>query len=38
MFTKYEQRLWIKIEVALGRNAHQCHQGLFKACGNNAVM
>jgi hypothetical protein len=27
----------MKIQVARGRNAHQCHQGLLEACGNDAL-
>jgi hypothetical protein len=37
MFTKLEQRSWIKIQVAHGKNARQCHQGLIEACGNDAL-
>ncbi|KAJ4437343.1 hypothetical protein ANN_17482 [Periplaneta americana] len=31
------QRSWIKIEVACGRNARQCHQGSLEACGKDAL-
>ena len=34
MFTKVEQRSWIKIEVARGRSAQECFQGLREACGD----
>jgi hypothetical protein len=37
MFTKSEQRSWIKIQVARNKNARQCHQRLFEACGNDAL-
>ena len=36
MFSKQEQRSWIKIECARGRTARQCHQGLQEACGESA--
>jgi hypothetical protein len=31
MFTKQEQRSWIKIEVARSRSAQNCYQGLRDA-------
>lgn len=37
MFSKQEQRIWLKIECARGRNARQCHQGLREACGADAL-
>ena len=37
MFSKQEQRSWIKIERARGRTARQCHQGLQEACGESAL-
>ncbi|GBM14925.1 hypothetical protein AVEN_213269-1 [Araneus ventricosus] len=32
MFTKYDQRSWIKIEVARGKNASEYSYGLREAC------
>ncbi|GBM14561.1 hypothetical protein AVEN_34976-1 [Araneus ventricosus] len=32
MFTKGDQRAWIKIEVARGKNASECYHGLREAC------
>ncbi|PNF18472.1 hypothetical protein B7P43_G08996 [Cryptotermes secundus] len=37
MFTKQEERSWIKIEVARGRSAQNCYQGLREACGDAAL-
>lgn len=37
MFTKLEQRSWIKIEVARGRSTQECFQGLREACGDVAL-
>ncbi|PNF17990.1 hypothetical protein B7P43_G17351 [Cryptotermes secundus] len=37
MFSKQEQRSWIKIECARGRTARQCCQGLQEACGESAL-
>jgi hypothetical protein len=37
MLTKQEQRSWIKIEVAWGRSAQNCYQGLREACGDAAL-
>jgi hypothetical protein len=34
MFTKQEQHSWIKIEVARGLSAQNCHQGLREAGGD----
>ncbi|KAJ4450903.1 hypothetical protein ANN_02337 [Periplaneta americana] len=36
-FTKLEQRFWIKIEMARGRNAQECFQELREACGDAAL-
>ncbi|KAJ4438964.1 hypothetical protein ANN_14918 [Periplaneta americana] len=37
ILTKLEQRSWIKIEVARGRSAQECFQGLREACGDAAL-
>ena len=37
MFTKLEQRSWIKIEVARRRSTQECFQGLGEACGDAAL-
>jgi hypothetical protein len=37
MFTKQEQRSWIKIEVARGSSAQNCYQGPREACGDAAL-
>ncbi|PNF35582.1 hypothetical protein B7P43_G02399 [Cryptotermes secundus] len=37
MFTKQEQRSWIKIEVARGCSVRNCYQGLREACGDAAL-
>ena len=37
MFTKEDQRSWIKIEIARGRSAQTCFQGLREACGDAAL-
>ncbi|PNF32315.1 hypothetical protein B7P43_G16249 [Cryptotermes secundus] len=37
MFSKQEQRSWIKIDYARGRTARQCHQGLQEACGESTL-
>ena len=34
MFTKLEQRSWIKIEVARSHNTQECFQGLREACSD----
>ena len=34
MFTKLEQRSWIKIKVARGQNTQEFVQGLREACGD----
>jgi hypothetical protein len=35
MLTKQEQRSWVKTEVARGRSAQNCYQGLREACGHH---
>ncbi|GBN40553.1 hypothetical protein AVEN_189821-1 [Araneus ventricosus] len=37
MFSKQEQRSWIKIDCARGRTARQCHQSPQEACGESAL-
>ena len=37
MFTKLEQRSWITIEVARGRNTQEYFQGLPEVCGDAAL-
>jgi len=37
MFTKEDQRSWIKIEVARGHSAQTSFQGLREACGDAAL-
>ena len=37
MFSKLEQRSWIKIEVARGRSTKECFQGPCEACGDAAL-
>lgn len=37
MFRKYEQCCFIKIQVACGWNAPQCHKGLHRACCKYAL-
>ena len=37
MFTKLEQRSWIKIEAARSRSTLKCFQGLREACGDTAL-
>ena len=34
MYTKLEQRSWIKIEMPLVRSTQECFQGLREACGD----
>ena len=36
MFTKQEQRTWLKFQYARGHTARQCHEGLVEAFGNAA--
>ena len=37
MFSKQEQRTWIKIQCARGCTAKQCHRGLQEACDAAAL-
>ena len=37
MFTKLEQRSWIKIEVARGHSIQECFKGLSEAFGDAAL-
>ena len=37
MFSKQEQRIWIKIECTRGRTARHCHQVLQEACGESPL-
>ncbi|GBN76605.1 hypothetical protein AVEN_207598-1 [Araneus ventricosus] len=37
MFTTGDQRSWINIEVARGKNASECYHGLCEVCGDNAL-
>jgi hypothetical protein len=37
MFPKLEKRSWIKIEIARGRSAQDCFQGLREACVDTAL-
>ena len=37
MFTKQEQRTWLKIQCSRGHTARQCHEGLVEACGDVAL-
>ncbi|PSN32627.1 hypothetical protein C0J52_22380 [Blattella germanica] len=37
MFSKYEQRCFIKIQVARGINARQCYTELLEACGKETL-
>ncbi|PSN57940.1 hypothetical protein C0J52_00193 [Blattella germanica] len=37
MFTKQDQRSWLKIECARGRYARQCYEILQDVCGENAL-
>ena len=37
MFTKQEQRSWIKIDVALCRSTHECFQGVLETCDDVAL-
>ena len=34
MFTKVEQRSWMKIEMERGRTMQECFEGLHEACGD----
>jgi hypothetical protein len=33
MFTKLEQRFWLKIEAGRGKTARECYRGLVELCG-----
>ena len=37
MISKEDQRNWLEIECARGRNARQCYEGLQEACGERAL-
>ena len=37
MFTKLEQRSWIKIEVTRRRSTQECFQGLREACDDEVL-
>ena len=37
MFSKYEQRCFIKIQTARGKNARQCHTALLEASGRGTL-
>ncbi|XP_035213421.1 protein GVQW3-like [Stegodyphus dumicola] len=37
MFSKGDQRSWLKIEVACGKNATECYRGLVETCSTNAL-
>ena len=37
MFTKLEQRSWLKIEAGRGKTATECYQGLVEVCGTAAL-
>ena len=37
MFSRYEQRYFIKIQVARGKNASQCFRALQEACGREVL-
>jgi len=37
MFTKLEQRSWLKIEAGRGKTARECYQGLVEVCGTAAL-
>ena len=37
MFSKYKQRCFIKIQIARGKNARQCHTALLEACGRETL-
>ena len=37
MFSKCEQRCFIKIQIARGTNAHQCHTVLVEGCGKETL-
>jgi len=37
MFTKPEQRSWLKIEAGRGKTARECYRGLVEVCGTAAL-
>jgi len=37
MFTKLEQRSWLKIEAGRGKTARECYRGLVEVCGTAAL-
>ena len=37
MFTKLEQRSWLKIEAGRGKTARECYRGLVEVCGTTAL-
>ena len=37
MFTKLEQRSWLKIEAGRGKTARECYRGLVAVCGTAAL-
>ena len=37
MISKEDQRSWLKIECARGRNARQCYERLQESCGEHAL-
>ena len=38
MFSKYEQRCFIKIQIARDKNARQCHTALLEVCGRETLL
>ena len=37
MFSKYEQKCLIKIQIAIGKNTRQCHTALPEACDRETL-
>jgi len=37
IFTKSEQRSWLKIEAGRGKTARECYRGLVEVCGTAAL-
>ncbi|KAJ9590312.1 hypothetical protein L9F63_027850 [Diploptera punctata] len=37
IYTKQEQRSWLKIQCSRGRTARQCHEGLVEAFAETAL-
>ena len=37
MFSKYERKCLINIQIARGKNARQCHSALLEACGRETL-